>query len=266
MDTSSERSVRADQGIDWDYVEAHHHPVTLISRPAYEGWVLSLFGVILVGLIGLLGWTGYSLSTVKAELRQLQAHISQRDPQSAGGDGGTEETAPRLHEIDQRLRSVEDWTKDTPPRLHEIDQRLRSVEGWTKDTPPRGTGLERPPRERAAKPPEPSPPQALPRASQLPRNAGGELRTPRDHQAHQDMVKQAAASRRFGAPVPESFGKWLQWHPEWELRWMSFQVSGHHPVYLYHITYKPDPGHRYTVYWDPDSNLWTQWKLWQRVS
>jgi hypothetical protein len=80
------------------------------------------------------------------------------------------------------------------------------------------------------------------------------------------MLKQATASRRFGAPVPGSFGKWLEWHPAWELRWLRFQFSGHPPVYLYHITYKPDAGHRYTVYWDPDSSTWKQWKLWQRVS
>ena len=27
-----------------------------------------------------------------------------------------------------------------------------------------------------------------------------------------------------------------------ELRWFSFQVRGQPSVYLYHITYKPDPG------------------------
>jgi hypothetical protein len=227
MDTPSERAVRSDQGIDWDYIEAHHRPVTLISRPAYEGWVLSLFGVILVGLIGLFGWAGYSLSTVKAELRHVQAHVAELEPRSASGEPVPREMEQRLHAMDQRLRSVEDGTKGTMPHV---------------------TALDRHPRERADKPPEPSPPPSLPRASQLPPKAKGEVRTARDHQARRDMLKRADASRRFGAPVPDSFGKWLEWHPEWELRWMTFQFSGHHPVYLYHITYKPDPAHRYTVY------------------
>jgi hypothetical protein len=67
-------------------------------------------------------------------------------------------------------------------------------------------------------------------------------------------------------PVPESFGTWLAWHPAWELRWLSVQVSGRPPVYLYHITYKPDPGQRYTIYRDPDRRTWHQWTLWQRGS
>jgi hypothetical protein len=77
METPAEPATHANHGIDWEYVDAHHHPVTLVRRPVYEGWVLTLFGLILVGLIGLLGWTGYALSTVKAELRQVQAHVRQ---------------------------------------------------------------------------------------------------------------------------------------------------------------------------------------------
>jgi hypothetical protein len=37
MDTPSEPATHATRGIDWDYVEAHHHPVTLVRRPVYEG-------------------------------------------------------------------------------------------------------------------------------------------------------------------------------------------------------------------------------------
>jgi hypothetical protein len=245
MDTSPERAVRVDPGIDWDARDAHHRPVPLISRPAYEGWVLTLFGAILVGLIGLLGWAGYTLSTVQAELRQLQAHVAQLEPRNTGGEAVPPETAPRLHELDQRLHAVESWTRDAAPRV---------------------TALERRPRERADKPQEPSPPQSLPPVTPLPRSATIALRTSRDDQAHRDMLKQAAASKRFGAPVPDSFGKWLEWHPEWELRWMSFQVSGHPSVYLYHITSKANPGHRYTIYGDPDSRTGQRWTLWQRVS
>jgi len=242
MDNPSEHATRADHRIDWDDVEAHHHPVTLVSRPVYEGWVLSLFGAILVGLIGLLAWTGYALSTVKAELRQVQASVAQLEPRSTGGEAVPEETAQRLHEMDQRLHAVESWTKATAPRVTELEQR---------------------PREHVAKPQ--APPPALPPATQLPRNATSAPRTPQDHQAHRDMRQQAAATGRLGAPVPESFGTWLAWHPAWELRWLGFQVSGQPSVYLYHITYKPDPQQRYTMYWDPDRRTWQQWTLWQRV-
>src|SRR5262245_27941635 len=251
MDTPSEPATRADHRINWDDVEAHHHPVTLVSRPVYEGWVLSLFGAILVGLMGLLAWTGYALSTVKAELRQMQAHVRQvqesvapLQPWSTGGEAIPGETAQRLHEMDQRLHAVESWTKDTAPRVTALEQR---------------------PTEHVAKPQAPSPPPALPPATALPRTATSAPRTPQDHQAHRDMLQQAAAVGRLGAPVPESFGTWLAWDPQWELRWLSFQVSGRPAVYLYHITYKPDPKQRYTIYWDPDRRTWQQWSLWQRV-
>ena len=78
-------------------------------------------------------------------------------------------------------------------------------------------------------------------------------------------MRQQAASGRLGAPVPESFGRWLEWQPAWELRWLSFQVSGQRSVYLYHITYKPDPQQRYTMYGDPDRRMWPQWARWQQV-
>jgi hypothetical protein len=246
MEIPAEQARRAAPDIDWDAVQAHHRPVTLISRPAYEGWILSLFGAILVGLIGLLGWAGYSLSTVKADLRQLQARVGQLEPElrSAGGEAVPEETTQRLHALDQRLQAVESWTRETAPRVAALEQR---------------------PRERVAKPPAASPPPALPPATQLPRSATSAPRTPQDHQAYRDMRQQAAATGRFGGPVPESFGTWPAWHPQWELRWLSFQVSGQPSVYLYHITYKSDPAQRYTMYWDPDRRTWQQWALWQRV-
>jgi hypothetical protein len=242
MDTPSELAPQADHGIDWDDVDAHHHPVTLVSRPAYEGWILTLFGAILVGLIGLLGWAGYALSTVKAELRQVQASIAPLEPRSTGGEAVPEETTQRLHEMDQRLHALESWTRDTAPRVTALEQR---------------------PRERVAKPPSPSP--TLPPATQLSRDATSAPRTPQDHQAHRDMRQQAAVTGRLGAPVPESFGTWLGWHPEWELRWLSFQVRGQPSVYLYHITSKPDPRQRYTMSWDPDRRAGQQGTLWQRV-
>jgi len=210
--------------------------MTLVRRPVYEGWVLTLFGLILVGLIGLLGWARYALSTVKAELRLVQAHVRQlqasmapREPQSTGREAGAEETAQQLHEMDQRLHALESWTRDTAPRVTTLEQR---------------------PRERVAKPPAPAPPPALPPATPLPRNTTSAPRTPQDHQADRDMQPQAAAAGRLGAPVPESVGTWLAWHPAWELHWLSFQVRGQPSAYLYHITDKPDPQQRYTIYGD----------------
>jgi hypothetical protein len=251
MDTPSEPAARADYRIDWDDVEAHHHPVTLVRWPVYEGWVLGLFGIILVGLIALLGWTGYALSTVKAELRQVQAHVRQMqasvapwEPRSPSGEAVPEESAQRLHALDQRLSAVESWTQDTASRLTALEQR---------------------PREKVAKPPALSPPPALPPAIQPPRNATSVPRTPQDYQAERDMRQQAAASGHLGAPVPESFARWLEWHPAWELRWLSLQVSSQPSVYLYHITYQLDPGQRYTIYRDADRRAWQQWALWQRV-
>jgi hypothetical protein len=251
MDTPSEQATYADDRLDRDDVDAHHHPVPQAGRSVAERWVRSLLGVLLVGLMGLLGWTGYALSTVKAELREVQAHVrqlhasvAQLELRNTGGEAVPEETAQRLHEMDQRLHAVESWTRDTAPRV---------------------TALEQHPRETVAKPPPPSPLPALPPATQLPRNATSAPRTPQDHQADRDMRQQAAASGRLGAPVPESFGRWLEWQPAWELRWLSFQASGQPAVYLYHITYKPDPRQRYTMYGDPDRRTWQQWALWQRV-
>jgi hypothetical protein len=249
MNTPSEQTTYADNRREQDDVDAHH-PVPRAGRSVAERRILSLLGVLLVGLMGLMGWAGYALSTVKAELREVQAHVRQlhasvapREPRSPGGEAVPEEMVQRLHALDQRMSAVESWTQDTAPRLTALEQR---------------------PREKVAKPPAPSPPPALPPATQLPRTATSAPQTPQDHQAYRDMRQQAAASGRLGAPVPESFGRWLEWQPAWELRWLSFQSSGQ-PADLYHSTYKPDPGQRYTMYWDPDRRTWQQGSLWQRV-
>jgi len=162
------------------------------------------------------------------QYQQVQVSVAPLEPQSTGSAAVAEETAQRLHEMNQRLHAMESWTQDTAPRVTALEQR---------------------PRERVTKPPAPSPLPALPPATQLPRNATSAPRTPQDQQADRDMRQQAAATERLGAPVPESFGRWLEWHPAWELRWLSFQVRGQPSVYLYHITYKPDAGQRYTMYW-----------------
>ena len=245
METPAEPIGRADPSLDWED-DAHHRPVTRIAMLACERWALGLVGTLLVGCIGLLGWTWSSLSAVTGELGQLRAQLAQLEsgPQRAGVEAVPEATAQQLHALDQRLSAVESWTQDTAPRLTALEQR---------------------PREKVAKPPALSPPPALPPATQLPRNATSAPQTPQDHQAYRDMLQQAAASGRLGGPVPESFGRWLEWHPAWELRWLSFQVSGQPFIYLYHISYKPDARQRYTMFWDPDRRTWQQWALWQRV-
>jgi hypothetical protein len=250
MNTPSEQTTYADDRREQDDVGAYHDPVPRAGRSVTAGWVRSLLGILLVGLMGLLGWTGYALSTVKAELREVQAHVRQlhasvaaREPRSTSSEAAPEATARRLHALDQRLSAVESWTQDTVPRLTALEQR---------------------PREKVANPPAPSPPPPLPPATQLPRTATSAPQTPQDHQADRDM-RQQAASGRLGAPVPESFGRWLEWQPAWELRWLSVQVRGQPSVYLYHITYKPDPKQRYTMYGDPDRRTWHQWARWQRV-
>jgi hypothetical protein len=183
MDTPSAQATYADDRLDRDDVDAHHHPVPRAGRSVAERWSLSLLSVLLVGLMGLLGWTRYALSTVKAELREVQAHVRQlhasvapREPRSPGGEAAPEATAQRLHALDQRLSAVESWTQDTAPRLTALEQR---------------------PREKAAKPPAPSPPPPLPPATQLPRNGTSAPQSPQDHQAYRDMRQQAGLCRNF---------------------------------------------------------------------
>lgn len=68
-------SKRPNHGMDWDAVASRHRRVMPVSCPAYERWVLTLCGAVLLGLMALLGWGGYSLAVVKAELRQLKATV-----------------------------------------------------------------------------------------------------------------------------------------------------------------------------------------------
>jgi hypothetical protein len=63
-------SKHPDHGMDWDAVESRHRRVMAVSRSAYERWMLTQCGAVLLGLMTLLGWAGYSLAVVKAELRR----------------------------------------------------------------------------------------------------------------------------------------------------------------------------------------------------
>jgi hypothetical protein len=68
-----------------------------VSRPANERWGLSLCGAVLLGLIGLLRWDGYSLAVVKAERRELRGTVEH----SAHEQPRKEASAQRLPEPDE---------------------------------------------------------------------------------------------------------------------------------------------------------------------
>jgi hypothetical protein len=99
MEIPAEQTSHADQDVAWNDVEAPRRPVTLLHRPAYERWVLRLLGLTLVGLIGLLGWAWYTLSTIQAELHQVQAQVAQLESWSAGDEAVPQETAQRLRAL-----------------------------------------------------------------------------------------------------------------------------------------------------------------------
>lgn len=61
--------------MNWDAGASRHRGVMPVSRLAYERWMLTLCGTVLLGLTALLGWGGYSLAVVKAELKQLRAMV-----------------------------------------------------------------------------------------------------------------------------------------------------------------------------------------------
>jgi hypothetical protein len=84
-------SKRPDHGMNWDAGASRHRRVMPVSRLAYERWMLTLCGTVLLGLTALLGWGGYSLAVVKAELKQLRAMVEH----SAQGSPHEEASAQR---------------------------------------------------------------------------------------------------------------------------------------------------------------------------
>lgn len=82
----------------------------------------------------------------------------------------------------------------------------------------------------------------------------------RDQQAKQDIISRGRSDSRFGNPIPGTFGKNLDWHPEWELRWVDFNFSWDKIVRIYHATKKTDSSIGYTIFWDPDIGNWTSWE------
>lgn len=81
-----------------------------------------------------------------------------------------------------------------------------------------------------------------------------------DQQTKQDMLNHAASDSRFGAVIPGTFGKDLNWTPSWELRWMDFNFTRGRTVRIWHATGRSNSSVRYTNFLDPDTGSWTGWK------
>jgi len=218
MDTPSEHTTRADHRIDWDDVEARHHPVTLVSRPVYEGWLLGLFGAILVGFIGLLAWTGYALSP--SSRAPAGASIRRAvDPRSTGheairGDGAA------AHEMDQRLHA---W-RAGPGTRRRGSPRWSSVPGNTW-----------PSRRRRFRPAarHPTAPQCHQCAAD-----------PQDQQATATCAN-SRGHGALGAPrCGEFWSRWLRVASGVGAPLAELSGSGQPSAYLYHITYKSAPQQR----------------------
>lgn len=82
----------------------------------------------------------------------------------------------------------------------------------------------------------------------------------RDEQAKQDMRNRAARDSRFRTALPETFGKDLNWTSDFELRWMAFNFAGNRIVIMNHARSKIS-GNRFTSFFDPDSQRWTDWQV-----
>jgi hypothetical protein len=92
------------------------------------------------------------------------------------------------------------------------------------------------------------------------------LNVPGDHyrneRARMDMVHAALQDSRFLNVRSEHFSINLGWDPDWELRQMDFDFSGKNGLQelaVYQITYKANPLVRYTAYYDPDADGFTNW-------
>lgn len=92
------------------------------------------------------------------------------------------------------------------------------------------------------------------------------LFVPGDHfradRARQDMVRSASRDSRFIDIKTETYGEYLGWAQDWELRYMAFSYSSagrSGTIYFNQITLKSNPLVRYTSFYDPDARQWTAW-------
>ena len=81
-----------------------------------------------------------------------------------------------------------------------------------------------------------------------------------DDQARQDMIRRASQDARFGGPDMSTFGKNLDWTSDFEIRWMSFAVSGGRFTWFNQAIDKATHSRRYVCFRDPDTGSWTNWE------
>jgi len=82
-----------------------------------------------------------------------------------------------------------------------------------------------------------------------------------NEQATRDMLGLAAGDSRFGFALEETLGIDLNWHENWELRWMAFTFTGDRVVWIYHATCKWDTTLRLINFLDPDTDEWTGFNI-----
>jgi hypothetical protein len=80
------------------------------------------------------------------------------------------------------------------------------------------------------------------------------------HTALADMT--AHAVRHYGAAtlLRETYAEDSNWLPEWTLASVDAVVNGH-MVQLYHATYRPNAGIRFTSASAPEGSGWTAWEI-----
>ncbi len=80
-----------------------------------------------------------------------------------------------------------------------------------------------------------------------------------NQQAFTDTQARAAVDSRFRGVISGSFGVDVNWDPNWELCWATFNFAWFRTVTIYHATSKSDARVRYTMFYDPDRRAWTDW-------
>lgn len=81
-----------------------------------------------------------------------------------------------------------------------------------------------------------------------------------DWQSQFDMKDRAIKDYRFLSIRDGTFGRYLNWDPSWELRWVDSNFIGNRIVRIWHATNKANSALRYTIFFDPDTNSWTSWQ------
>lgn len=84
---------------------------------------------------------------------------------------------------------------------------------------------------------------------------------PLNAQAKTDITSRASSDSRFAVhgDTANTFGADVNWHLEFELRWMDVAFVGGRTVRIYLVTRKADTSDRSTIFWDPDQGNWASW-------